>query len=1130
MGKRLFSKLKRGDSKRDDAKRDEQDLKACREQATHAASFILDRALAHLKQPSKYPLPQDTHSLEHAFVNRLKLLPSDVAETLSSQAIGRLTAPVTQRTSRYGAIFANHDATKASEPVEHTLSKKREQLPTAQAAQRLRERFNQPEFKSFTPEFLSRAADSAKASATADSAKTSAKADSSKTSAKADSAKASAKAHRIAGADKLDSPPDLEFIPTSVDLRLLNVTCHKTTRGIIQDKIQLAANVHDVFGRKSATRDAFKLAWFKDGEEYNDEQSLVDLTIDDASSRIFIATVYMAEKDLGGGLTRYVEKFGALASTEFYELAIGAVLALTALIVGPFVGFSPIRDLVGLAIYAAGTLGGVLLGVFGLPLAFILDEAIIAILPLLGIVLFDGFRALFRSEIFPPQIAVLHIDGDDLQGTAPQRLAAQTLTFTLEQDVWFKALTVQHSDGSVITTEDELANKKSDQTSHYSAQVEWLVEKRVGLAEPVFPGQLAATQEEGEQRLLDKIEHIIVVMLENRSFDHMLGFLSRGQLTSEYDPAPGVIKANACTAAPVGESLVPNQYADTHQILDPGHNVNSVATQIWGQKVWEDFKVDNKINDEDGLEFLDQLKALPGTPATMSGFVDNYAQRINGYRNRLAQFDLGGPFTADEEVNGIVVPIGKDGVLSERDRQDLQEIMNNHPAQHVPIFDMLATEFGVCTKWFSAFPGNTWVNRTIAYTGFPAKDKDGRTYIDNKKPIDEDSFLRILNEYKVEWGWYFQDFPSIYMVDGRLAASRHNRRRAKPIKRFMKDLENGDLPQVCWLDPNFVDLGNLGHDARAAIQALSEAENIGETVSDANSANDDHPPTDISHGQNFLFEVFWALFNSKYWNNSMMIITYDEHGGFYDHVPPERLTEQQMAGMTEQERAVFGWRGARVPALVVSPFVGRSVVSDQVFDHLSIMKTILLKFARFEDEPDKPIPYPNARVEFADSLGRLLGESQPRFAQPETFSAPRSTATGSRDNTQQAAQSAKTAQSTKTGKDAQSAKPSKQLAHAGAHEGVNPAATAITVGAPSKVDRKKFESLANTLRHAYKARSLSDQAWKRGRKIELTEFQEELIGRAVARAAELKAARPEEPEEPEGPEGPERPERPNRQR
>jgi Phosphoesterase family len=151
---------------------------------------------------------------------------------------------------------------------------------------------------------------------------------------------------------------------------------------------------------------------------------------------------------------------------------------------------------------------------------------------------------------------------------------------------------------------------------------------------------------------------------------------------------------------------------------------------------------------------------------------------------------------------------------------------------------------------------------------------------------------------------------------------------------------------VAWIDPNFVDLGGL------------------------QGADDDHPPTDVMSGQSFVLRVYRALSSSEIWDSTMLVVVYDEHGGFYDHVDP---TDAQLPE-SFSERSEFGHFGPRVPAFVVSPLVERGIAygSSQdndpryVFDHCSLIKTILLRFAN--DNCDG-LP---ERVSSATHLGHLL--------------------------------------------------------------------------------------------------------------------------------------------------------------
>jgi len=161
---------------------------------------------------------------------------------------------------------------------------------------------------------------------------------------------------------------------------------------------------------------------------------------------------------------------------------------------------------------------------------------------------------------------------------------------------------------------------------------------------------------------------------------------------------------------------------------------------------------------------------------------------------------------------------------------------------------------------------------------------------------------------------------------------------------FLDHAASGNLPAVSWIDPNFVDY----------------------SVTGPRESNDDHPPSDVMAGQDLVLKLYNAVVNSPAWKKTLLLIVYDEHGGFYDHVEPEDAAD---------DNADFKKFGVRVPAIVVSPWVERGKVSHKVFDHTSIIKTILLRFCR---RPDGTIPDMGARVNNAEPLGTLLTLSTPR--------------------------------------------------------------------------------------------------------------------------------------------------------
>jgi phospholipase C len=144
---------------------------------------------------------------------------------------------------------------------------------------------------------------------------------------------------------------------------------------------------------------------------------------------------------------------------------------------------------------------------------------------------------------------------------------------------------------------------------------------------------------------------------------------------------------------------------------------------------------------------------------------------------------------------------------------------------------------------------------------------------------------------------------------------------------------------VSWIDPNFIDLKVLHP-----------------------NSDDDHPPSDIRAGQALALEVYDALRNSPGWEETLFVIVYDEHGGFYDHVVPPDLEFDDGSG--------YKTYGVRVPALVIGPRV-RKAVSHELFDHTSLINTILTRFA---PDPAQAIANMGPRVQHATHLGVLLDE------------------------------------------------------------------------------------------------------------------------------------------------------------
>jgi phospholipase C len=333
-------------------------------------------------------------------------------------------------------------------------------------------------------------------------------------------------------------------------------------------------------------------------------------------------------------------------------------------------------------------------------------------------------------------------------------------------------------------------------------------------------------------------------------------------------------------------------------------------------------------------------------------------------------------------MNGFVTSFAE--TLSRRGVQDGDpgRVMGYYNAADVPVYDHVAQQFAVCDHWFSSVPGATWPNRLYAISGRAARSRDDLPH--NLPPMyNQPSFARHLDARGISWRWYSFEVGTLRLADAHYALGHHDKfaffstanlnwktglevRMDIQAASFLEDAARGTLPSVSWIDPNFSNFNPIGF-----------------------QPNDDHAPADIKDGQELVLAVYHALATSPQWEETLLIIFYDEHGGFYDHVPPPAAPDDSPKS--------FGRYGVRVPALIVSPWVEPSSVSTTVFDHTSIIKTILQRFC-----PDalnqarrhrgllargatagQP-RYPGTRVAHARDLGELLTRTTPRAA-PDRF-------------------------------------------------------------------------------------------------------------------------------------------------
>jgi len=212
-----------------------------------------------------------------------------------------------------------------------------------------------------------------------------------------------------------------------------------------------------------------------------------------------------------------------------------------------------------------------------------------------------------------------------------------------------------------------------------------------------------------------------------------------------------------------------------------------------------------------------------------------------------------------------------------------------------PIINTLAVEFGVFDKWYCSVPGPTDPNRGYFMSGTSA----GAITNFNGTLWGQQSYFDFLRRRGISWRAYYQDDPwaIMYYQDMHLAENKQN---VGEFTKFFDDIKKGDLAQFTVLQPRLTTNGG--------------------------PPTWQHPDASVKEGERLYKHVYEALRSSKFWNELAFVLTYDEHGGFYDHVIPPQTGIPSPDGVLASNGFAFDRLGIRVPAVVVSPWVKRSRV------------------------------------------------------------------------------------------------------------------------------------------------------------------------------------------------------------
>jgi len=283
-------------------------------------------------------------------------------------------------------------------------------------------------------------------------------------------------------------------------------------------------------------------------------------------------------------------------------------------------------------------------------------------------------------------------------------------------------------------------------------------------------------------------------------------------------------------------------------------------------------------------------------------------------------------------------------------------------------------------------PAQTYPNRRFLYSGTAMGTISTDSAGFSLPAPAAGTLMDLLSKYNVSWRNYFTDLPATVIIPQNLENHPLN---YAPITQFFVDALAGTLPAVSFVDPEFGLIDEVGSllfgflDAIPDLPApLTDALNVLRNTVDSLSGSEENP-ADVALGEAFVSQVVQAVMASPTWKSTLLVWTYDEHGGYYDHVPPVSVPEPdsiQPVLASGDAAGAYNITGMRVPTVVVSPYSKPNEVTDVMHDHTSIIATIARKWN---------LPALTHRDAQANTLLDFLDlDSAPFFLTPPQLAAP----------------------------------------------------------------------------------------------------------------------------------------------
>jgi phospholipase C len=396
------------------------------------------------------------------------------------------------------------------------------------------------------------------------------------------------------------------------------------------------------------------------------------------------------------------------------------------------------------------------------------------------------------------------------------------------------------------------------------------------------------------------IKHVFVLVMENRSFDHMLGFSGIAGTDTQTGrqrkiDGLGGHEANSFKDADgVEHQHTVSMGAPDTMSIGPGHEFVDVLDQLCGSR--------------------DYKKGDPYPAITQNGFVASYASVV---KNKIADLKAKASELPAPASTAMIQALNQ--MASHIDPGDVMKCFG--PAQ-LPVLNALAQEYVVCDRWFSSMPGPTEPNRWFVHAASAGTFDESPSGPEIARAQGPDlgsvfhgfrfrhgTVFDLLKTAGVKYRIYAGDrFPVVGEID-EVGEQRE-------FEDFANDLKGGAS-----------DVGYFHIEPSYGIVPFS------------GDADSQHPEYGgVAAGERFIKATYEAIRKSPLWENSLLIIIWDEHGGFYDHVPPPPAARTGETG--RGHGFMFDHLGPRVPAVVISPLIPRNMIEHRVFDHTAIPATL----------------------------------------------------------------------------------------------------------------------------------------------------------------------------------------------